>query len=418
MKLIDKADIVAEIEARRKRWLYGSSIESKYKKEECDDILSCIDTLEVKESDKIAEVYDKVREKIALRFGSNVAEEIFSEFEMSEDEKIRKEIIDYIKTGTYHKDWLTWLEKQGEQKSIDNLTQQEAMDIAVAKCFNEQKATDKIEALRTEYEKGRADVLAEAAKVEPKLHEGDWIVYEENIYQIHNVSLKKYYECLKTDGTVHTFDFEYIDSKSHIWTINDTKKGDILVCKGNVIGSNGITYERICLFNNLNEAFFTLDKFSNSVEEYGIDVNIDYPGNTVPATKEQKEILLMTMKYAGYEFDFEKKEFKKIETKFKPGDCVMVSTATGDRIVQIASVEYLKDGQPCYFTTEGRCFGNVTKARLLTNKDMETKIKPKSEDDVRRRSTIQVLEYARSLDAYNQYGKADIDKNIAWLEKL
>ena len=37
------------------------------------------------------------------------------------------------------------------------------------------------------------------------------------------------------------------------------------------------------------------------------------------------------------------------------------------------------------------------------------------EDDVRRRSTIQVLEYARSLDAYNQYGKADIDKNIAWL---
>ncbi len=38
-------------------------------------------------------------------------------------------------------------------------------------------------------------------------------------------------------------------------------------------------------------------------------------------------------------------------------------------------------------------------------------------DEVRRRSTIQVLEYAKSLDAYNQYGKADIDKNIAWLEK-
>ena len=40
-----------------------------------------------------------------------------------------------------------------------------------------------------------------------------------------------------------------------------------------------------------------------------------------------------------------------------------------------------------------------------------------TEDDVRLRSTIQVLEYARSLDAYNQYGKVDIDKNIAWLEK-
>lgn len=42
---------------------------------------------------------------------------------------------------------------------------------------------------------------------------------------------------------------------------------------------------------------------------------------------------------------------------------------------------------------------------------------PNTEDSVRRRSTIQVLEYARSLDTYNQYGKVDIDKNIAWLEK-
>ena len=38
-------------------------------------------------------------------------------------------------------------------------------------------------------------------------------------------------------------------------------------------------------------------------------------------------------------------------------------------------------------------------------------------NEVRRRSTIQVLEYAKSLDAYNQYGKEDIDKDIAWLEK-
>ena len=39
------------------------------------------------------------------------------------------------------------------------------------------------------------------------------------------------------------------------------------------------------------------------------------------------------------------------------------------------------------------------------------------EDDVRRRSTIQILEYARCLNTYNLYGKATIDKNIAWLEK-
>lgn len=57
----------------------------------------------------------------------------------------------------------------------------------------------------------------------------------------------------------------------------------------------------------------------------------------------------------------------------------------------------------------------------LERQSKETRWKPSKEemeeDDVRRRSTIQVLEYARSLDSYNQYGKKDIDKNIAWLEK-
>lgn len=50
----------------------------------------------------------------------------------------------------------------------------------------------------------------------------------------------------------------------------------------------------------------------------------------------------------------------------------------------------------------------------------ELSVLPHSEDaqnEARRRSTIQVLEYAKSLDAYNQYGKEDIDKNITWLEK-
>ena len=39
----------------------------------------------------------------------------------NDDDRIRKEIIQYIKTGTYHKDWIAWLEKQGEQKPIDKI---------------------------------------------------------------------------------------------------------------------------------------------------------------------------------------------------------------------------------------------------------------------------------------------------------
>jgi hypothetical protein len=65
------------------------------------------------------------------------------------------------------------------------------------------------------------------------------------------------------------------------------------------------------------------------------------------------------------------KSADKVKPKFHKGDWVVVSTTKGDRVVQIASVEYFKDGHPSYFTTEGRWFDNRTKARLLTNKDVE-----------------------------------------------
>ena len=44
---------------------------------------------------------------------------IFPTINENEDEIIKREIIKYIKTGTYHKDWLAWLEKQGEPVEIN-----------------------------------------------------------------------------------------------------------------------------------------------------------------------------------------------------------------------------------------------------------------------------------------------------------
>ena len=49
--LVDKDALVVEIEKRRKEWQYGSSTEAKFKREECDDILSFINALKVKEVD-------------------------------------------------------------------------------------------------------------------------------------------------------------------------------------------------------------------------------------------------------------------------------------------------------------------------------------------------------------------------------
>lgn len=70
-----------------------------------------------------AEAYDKVRKKIAIRFGSNVADEFFAEFEESKDERVRKALKQYFVNsfqnngvaaicGVHVKDVLAWLEKQ------------------------------------------------------------------------------------------------------------------------------------------------------------------------------------------------------------------------------------------------------------------------------------------------------------------
>jgi len=146
-----------------------------------------------------------------------------------------------------------------------------------------------------------------ADKVEQKFKVGDYLVNDYCKGKV--IALTDDAYLLDTEQSI-PLSYEH---NVHLWTIQDAKDGDVLFCKGNIKNSNGIKYERICLFNNLDKAFFTLTKTSNYVEYYDIDVNIDYPDNTVPATKEQKEILFMAMANAGYTFDFEKKELKKIE---------------------------------------------------------------------------------------------------------
>lgn len=75
-----------------------------------------------------ADAYDRVSKEVRDFFEGKqklpsdidkTLEFLFPELKESEDEKIRKEIIEYIKTeNPYRNDWITWLEKQGEQKSV------------------------------------------------------------------------------------------------------------------------------------------------------------------------------------------------------------------------------------------------------------------------------------------------------------
>ena len=51
--------------------------------------------------------------------------------------------------------------------------------------------------------------------------------------------------------------------------------------------------------------------------------------------------------------------------KFKVGDWVVISKSDGEKVVQIDSIEYFKSGEPRYITSEGRWFGNGTKAHIV-----------------------------------------------------
>lgn len=114
---------------------------------------------------------------------------------------------------------------------------------------------------------------------------------------------------------------ESIDKRYHLWTIQDAKDGDVLVKDIYPYGMS------ICLFKEFNSQLFTM-KLYCSVDRKGQFLHNHcayyhrYDVTLYPATKEQHDALEKAMTDAGYTFDFEKKELKKIEPKFEIGDLI------------------------------------------------------------------------------------------------
>lgn len=71
-----------------------------------------------------AKAYDEAIERTKKLYGNGITEEIFPELKESDDDRIKKDLIqwvdefpDIIWRGHYKKDIIAWLEKQGEQSS-------------------------------------------------------------------------------------------------------------------------------------------------------------------------------------------------------------------------------------------------------------------------------------------------------------
>ena len=285
-----------------------------------------------------AKAYDEAYKKVADRFGSDVADEIFTECKESYGERIRKAMISGMAAlkeqgkETFAtiplNDCIDWLENEGKQNSVnadlDELviqleeaigtsphsreTIKDFFQKAVQKYMNCLKiATGEIGALVEENYRLKEK---QGDEVEPKFHEGDWIVFNGWSLFIKEV-VPGYYRTVSRTGIPNSYDWD-IDNIARRWTIDDAKPGDMLAAHECLVlfrEIDGLNIRCYCTYHFMNNPSFYVDTLQNKEAFH-------------PATKEQEDQLKKAMADAGYTFDFDKKKFKNIEPKFKAGNWV------------------------------------------------------------------------------------------------
>lgn len=188
-----------------------------------------------------------------------------------------------------------------------------------------------------------------ADKVEPKFKAGNWYLCAKDFYG-KGVRFDKgrAYYC-KLDGCLQEFDTgahididESLYDYFNLWTIQDAKDGDVL-------HKVGFSSDCIFIFNSIEDgkatAYCCIDVSADKIE-FGIQGpdNIEL-NNITPATTVQRDLLFQKMHEAGYEWDDNKKELKKIESnsawseedRIHITNCIQLIGKTGVR-----EVEWLK----------------------------------------------------------------------------
>ena len=318
---------------------------------------------------KYKEALEKLQEALAPKDGREISgltrgciEEIFPELKESEDDRIRKAIKKALQVRcdgsriisdepVTLEEAIAWLEKQGGQKTDipkwkykkDNAPLSKDCLIlnrygCVVKAISGAIVSDawvldynELAKLPKQEEKPQVEAIEEEKvdnsdkvepkdyssidplffkttdKVEPKFKVGDWIISHYNhVVYIKSIDEKNYFlSC--SDGNSEKLSIDYINRNWRLWNIQDAKEGDVL--------SNG---KMIVIFKHFDEpsckhivAYIGLDTIG-AIQVTDDTWNFENY-KTTPATKEQRDKLLKAMADAGWQFDFEKKELKKIE---------------------------------------------------------------------------------------------------------
>ena len=234
-----------------------------------------------------------------IMFTQDLKEEMFPELKEDEDEKIRKDLITFLdeiwhlgKNGNFDKwdkcdcsNWIAWLEKQGEKKP---------------------QGKSALEPIKEEN-------VDNANKVESTFKVGDWIVYNDAVWKVCNISLQNYYELLKINNEVNTRLIKDVDENAHLWDIaKDAKEGDVLT-----VGwwKDKDFWQKIIIFKKYHSEgikWFNMpcvEGYGNTFKNGKLALNEEVPyfsktwtSNLHPATKEQRDLLFTKMKEVGYEW--------------------------------------------------------------------------------------------------------------------
>lgn len=265
-------------------------------------------------------------------------ESIFPELK-SEDERIRnaiKEAVEYYWSDNTQArtDIFSWLKKQGEKDSQIILPMFTFDDILALQCCiktfeKDEKLYNQLQSLHDRVHDSywlekQGEQKKPTDKVELKFKVGDWCINNEDntIFQITKVLSNLYYY-RTNEGKEYSCTRDSIERDAHLWTIKDAKEGDVLAgnydnCKKPWIGIfKCISKDRLttqfdshCFLNSSHHVLIT---------PLSCDFYNQCKGHTIryalPATKEQRDLLLSKMKEAGYEWAADKKELRTIEQK-------------------------------------------------------------------------------------------------------
>jgi hypothetical protein len=255
----------------------------------------------------------------------------------NEDERIRKELISYFQymADNYPNDikyakvgnWIAWLEKQGEQNPYSGVSfkynghtwgmcaRDNGVEILVDGEIKERVFLGSKPQGKSALEAINEEKVDNDNKVETKFHEGDWVILTagelSTTLQIVKVDTNKRLYWFNDSSYLPIVDEECL----HLWTIQDAKDGDVIYSRHYTE-----SFEWIGIFKSLdkeNKRVFFYGFWHNISKSFSVCRKEAYVlyNDFSPATKEQREQLEKAMAVAGFTFDFEKKELKKIENK-------------------------------------------------------------------------------------------------------